>query len=255
MKQTTQAVYALFQKSVVVVFLLLLWFIVPYFAKNMFFPPLATILSAFGEMIRSGELFQHIAGSLTRALIGLVIAELIAIPLGILLGWFSWLERYLDPLVQIMRNTSVLAILPLFVLVLGIGEQSKIAIIVWGTFFPTLLNTIQGVKNVDLLLIRSARSMGISRLGLFRKVVFPAALPYILIGFRLSASISLLVLVGAEMLGAKRGLGYMIFYYEQAFLIPKMYVGILSMIVIGVVANYLIVLLEKRLTRWQERAS
>jgi NitT/TauT family transport system permease protein len=157
-----------------------------------------------------------------------------------------------DPLLQVIRNTSVLAILPLFVLILGIGEVSKIGIIIWAAFFPSLINTIQGVKTVDPVLIRSARSMGCSETRLFVKVILPAASPYILAGLRLSAGVSLIVVVGAEMIGARFGLGYMIFNYQHNYLVPYMYVGILTLAIIGVVVNSLLVLFEKRLTRWQE---
>jgi len=148
---------------------------------------------------------------------------------------------------------SVLAILPLFVLFLGIGEVSKVSVIVFGCFFPQLINTIEGVKNVDPVLIKAARSMGLSRLGIFWKVVLPGSMSYIIAGFRLCASISLLILVGAEMLGAEYGLGYMIYHYQQAYMIPKMYAGIIIMVVIGVLINGLIAYAEKRLTIWQEK--
>jgi NitT/TauT family transport system permease protein len=171
----------------------------------------------------------------------------------LLLGWFARLERYLDPTLQIIRNTPVLAILPIFILILGIGDASKIAIVIWATFFPTLLNTIQGVKNVDTVLIRSAQSMGISSVGLFFKVILPAASPYILAGFRLSAGVALIVLVAAEMIGAMHGLGFMIFNYQHSYQVPKMYVGILTLAIIGVITNWLLLKLEGRLTRWQEK--
>jgi NitT/TauT family transport system permease protein len=253
MKKESNRIYKAFQKSIVIILLLVLWSIGPYFMKNnMFLPPFLEIMKTMWEMMRTGEMFMHLFSSLRRAFIGLFVAEIIAIPLGVALGWFAKFEDFLDPLLTAMRNTSVLTILPLFVLFLGIGELSKTAIIVWGCFFPQLINTIEGVKNVDPVLIRSARSMGVSNVGLFLKVVLPGSVSYTITGFRLSASIALLVLVGAEMLGADFGLGYMIFHYQQAFLIKKMYCGILVMIVVGVVVNAWIVRLEKRLTVWQQ---
>jgi NitT/TauT family transport system permease protein len=146
----------------------------------------------------------------------------------------------------------MLAILPLFVLFLGIGEASKIGVILFGCFFPQLLNTVEGVKNVDPVLIRSAKSTGISNAGLFWKVVLPGAMSYIIAGFRLCASISFLILVGAEMLGADHGLGLMIYRYQQSFLVTKMYAGIIVMIVLGVLINFLVAKLEKRLTVWKD---
>ncbi|MDR0570370.1 MAG: ABC transporter permease [Clostridiales Family XIII bacterium] len=241
------------QKSAVIAAILAAWWFLPQHFRNMFLPPLNEIAFSFVEMAKTGEMWKHIGYSLSRALAGFLIAEALSIPLGILLGWFDKAERYLDPLFQVMRNTSVLAIMPLFVMFMGVGETSKIAIIVWGTFFPTLIVTIQGVKNVDPLLIQSAQSMGISRFGLFWKVVLPGALPYILAGFRQSAGVALIILVGAEMLGANYGLGFMILHYQQGFLVAKMFAGILTLAVLGVLVNALIVKLEARLTRWQEK--
>ncbi|MDR3294287.1 MAG: ABC transporter permease [Clostridiales Family XIII bacterium] len=248
--------FTAYQKSVVIILVLAAWSVFPHFMKNnMFLPPFLDIMQTLWEMVRSGEMGKHLLASLRRAGIGLAIAEAAAIPVGIGLGWFARFENYLDPLLTALRNLSVLTILPLFVLFLGIGEVSKTAIIVWGCFFPQLVNTISGVKNVDPVLIQSARSMGMSNFSLFQKVILPGSMTYTLTGFRLSASIALLVLVGAEMLGADFGLGHMIFHYQQAFLIKKMYCGILVMIIVGVVVNTLIARLESRLTIWQDKGN
>jgi NitT/TauT family transport system permease protein len=242
-----------FEKSIVILLILAAWWIVPLYAPNLFLPSLRDVLITLWQMILDGEIVKHTLGSLERAAIGLLVAEAMAIPLGILLGWFPRFERYLDPLFVALRNLSVLAVLPLFVLFLGIGEVSKVSVIAFGCFFPQLINTIEGVKNVDPVLVKAARAMGLSSFGIFRKVVLPGSMSYIIAGFRLCASISLLILVGAEMLGAEYGLGYMIFHYQQAYMISKMYAGILVMIVVGVIVNGLIARLEKRLTIWQEK--
>jgi NitT/TauT family transport system permease protein len=242
-----------FEKSIVIILILIAWWILPKYFKSLFLPSLQDVLVALVKMIQDGEIIKHTLGSLGRAVSGLLVAEALAIPLGVLLGWFPRFERYLDPLFVALRNLSVLAVLPLFVLFLGIGEVSKVSVIAFGCFFPQLINTIEGVKNVDPILIKAARSMGLSSFGIFRKVVLPGSMSYIIAGFRLCASISLLILVGAEMLGAEYGLGYMIYHYQQAYMIPKMYAGIIIMVVIGVVVNGLIARLEKRLTIWQEK--
>jgi NitT/TauT family transport system permease protein len=242
-----------FEKSLVIFLILLAWWVLPLYFPNLFLPSLRDVLLTLVKMTMDGEIVKHTLGSLERAAVGLLLAEVLAIPLGILLGWFPRVERYLDPLFVALRNLSVLAILPLFVLFLGIGEVSKIAVISFGCFFPQLINTIEGVKNVDPILVKAARSMGLSPFGIFIKVVLPGSMSYIIAGFRLCASISLLILVGAEMLGAEYGLGYMIYHYQQAYMIPKMYAGIIIMVLIGVLVNGLIAKLEKRLTIWQEK--
>jgi NitT/TauT family transport system permease protein len=170
------------------------------------------------------------------------------------LGWFRKVELYLDPFFQVLRNTSTLALLPLFVLLFGVGDLSKILLIMWGTFFPMLINTTQGVKNADPVLIRSARSMAVNKVGLFLKVVLPAASPYILSGFRLSAGDSLIILIAAEMLGAFYGLGRMVFFSSENYFISKMYAAIIVLAILGVTINALTTKLENALTKWQDKS-
>jgi NitT/TauT family transport system permease protein len=246
----------IFESTIVIVVLLLAWTFVPMIPGvelPRFFPSFLDILFAFGEMIQRGILWLDIATSLRIALTGLLLATAAAIVVGLLLGWFNRLERYIDPLLQVFRNTPVLAILPLFILILGIGEISRIAVVFFASFFPTLLNTIQGVKNADPVLIRAAQSMGISKPGLFVKVILPSAIPYIIAGFRLAAGVSLVVLVAAEMLGASHGLGISIWTYQFSYQVAPMYADIITLAIIGVLMNVLLIKLEKVLTRWQEK--
>jgi NitT/TauT family transport system permease protein len=242
-----------YRKSVAIGILLIAWLVLPLLIKSIYVPSLFNVLAEFWRLLSTGVLWPHIASSLRLSIIGLIIGEAIAIPLGTLIGWHERAEKYLDPLFQVMRNTPILALLPLFVIFLGVGDLSKISIITWATFFPTLINTIQGVKNVDNTLLRSAQSMGINTISLFFKVILPAASPFILAGLRLSASISLLVIMAAEMVGARAGIGFFIFNAQNSFQVLRMYVGILTVVIIGVLVNFLLVKLEKRLTRWQER--
>ena len=139
------------------------------------------------------------------------------------------------------RNTAALALLPVFVLILGLGETSKVAIIFYACSWPILLNTVSGVRNVDPLLIKSARSLGLRPVRLFQKVVLPAAVPTIFTGIRLSAAYSILILIAAEMVGAKAGLGYLINYAQYNFAVPDMYAGIITISAIGLVVNQILV--------------
>jgi NitT/TauT family transport system permease protein len=246
-----------FESSMVIVLLLLAWTFVPLLPGvdlPRFFPSFAEILQAYATMIQRGTLWLDISTSLRIALTGLLLATAAAIVLGLLLGWFSRLERYIDPVLQVLRNTPVLAILPLFILILGIGDMSRIAVVFFASFFPTLLNTIQGVKNADPVLIRAAQSMGISKPALFVKVILPSAVPYIIAGFRLAAGVSLIVLVAAEMLGASHGLGISIWTYQFSYQIAPMYADIITLAVIGVLMNFGLLKLERQLTRWQEKS-
>jgi NitT/TauT family transport system permease protein len=216
-----------------------------------FLPPLSEVFTAWWQLIASGELAQHIVTSLARSLSGYLLALIYAIPLGIAIGWYKRFADVINPLLEILRNTAALALLPVFILLLGIGESSKIALIVYACSWPLLLNTISAVRYVDTLLIKSAQSMGLKPLALFRRVILPAAVPTIFVGIRLAGASSILVLVAAEMIGAKAGLGYLIIYAQYSFLIPQMYAGIITISAIGFLFNLLLVKLEKRFTAWK----
>jgi NitT/TauT family transport system permease protein len=246
-----------FKNSIVIVALLFVWEVAPRvgLVDRTFFPPISEIAAAWWQLLLSGDLTEHTIASLSRSLGGFSLAILISIPLGLAIGWWKPVSEYLNPLLELLRNTAALAILPVFILLLGLGETSKIAIVLYACTFPLLLNTISGVKNVDPLLIKSARSMGLSSVSLFRKVIIPAAIPTIFVGIRQAGAGSILVLVAAEMVGAKSGLGYLIQYTQFSFQITNMYAGIISISVIGLIINYLLVTLEKRLTGWKQTYS
>ncbi|MFI2650231.1 ABC transporter permease [Micromonospora fulviviridis] len=218
---------------------------------RVFLPPLSEVLTAWWALLRNGQLADHVGASLTRSLTGLALAVAAAIPLGLLIGWYRPLADLLSPLLEVFRNTAALALLPVFVLILGLGETSKIALVVYACSWPILLNTIAGVKGVDPLLVRSARSMGLNHLRLFQKVILPAAVPTIFTGVRLAGAYSILVLVAAEMVGAKAGLGYLINYAQYNFAIPDMYAGIITISAIGLVVNQLLVAGERRFSTWR----
>ena len=158
------------------------------------------------------------------------------------------------PVLEIFRNTAALALLPVFMLVLGIGETSKIAIVLYACFFPILLITITGVATVDPQLLRSARVLGLSPVATFRKVVFPAAVPTIFTGIRISGAAAILVLIAAEMIGATAGLGFLINYSQYNFLIPQDVRRDPHHLRRSALAvNYGLVALERRFSRWRPR--
>jgi len=220
-----------------------------------FLPPFSGVAIFLVRTLISGELERHILISLARSATGLLLALSFALPLGFILGWFKTFERYVDPLIQLFRQTSAFALFPLFILILGIGEVSKVAIIFYGAQWPILLNTISGVKNVDPLLVKSARSMGLGRFALFRKVVLPAALPTIFTGLRLAATMSILIIVSAEMMGASSGLGYVLTNSQYNFDILRMYSAIVTLALIGLATNHILVTLERRLTSWKQEVA
>ncbi len=242
------------QRSLIILIFLAIWEILPTMGiiNPAFLPPASKVIVALIKLISSGALTTHILISLQRAFFGFALAVLVAVPLGILMGWYKLFEKFVDPLIQAFRNTSTLALYPVFILFLGIGEASKIAILFKAAVWPILINTISGVKGVDPLLIKSARSMAVSNVFFFRKVVLPSSIPSIASGIRLGASISLVVLIAAEMIGAKAGLGFLVINYQYNFMIPEMYAAIVTLTVLGFFLNYALVWLEKKATGWKE---
>lgn len=233
--------------------LALIWEVAPRLGlvDSYFIPPLHVVLTEWWSMLLDGELWKHVRASLVRSVVGFGLAIAVAIPLGAAIAWYRPVREFSTPVLEIFRNTAALALLPVFMLVLGIGETSKIAIVLYACFFPILLSTVTGVANVDSQLLRSAQVLGLSPLSTFRKVVFPAAIPTIFTGVRISGAAAILVLIAAEMIGATAGLGFLINYAQYNFLIPKMYAAIITTSAIGVAVNYGLVALERRFSRWR----
>lgn len=216
-----------------------------------FVSPFSEVLASLWDLARSGELWRHLSASLVRSGLGFSLAVVTAIPLGAAIAWYPSTRQLLTPVLEVFRNTAALALLPVFVLVLGIGETSKVAIVLFACFFPILLSTVSGVATVDPQLLRSARVLGLSPVTTFRKVVFPAAVPTIFTGIRISGAAAILVLIAAEMIGATAGLGFLINYSQYNFLIPQMYAAILTTSLVGLAVNYGLVALERRFSRWR----
>lgn len=218
------------------------------------FPPLDAIAAALWKGIAGGALLDDIAISIQRSGIAFVAAVALGIPLGLFMGQIAAVERALDPILQLFRQTSALALYPVFILLLGLGETSKVFVIFWATLFPILLATIGGVKEVDRKLVEMAETYGATRLTVFRRVVLPAAVPAIFVGLRLSATTALLLLIAAEMIGANKGVGFQVMNAQYNFQIPLMFAAIFLLAVLGLAANAVLVALQRHLCRWSVTA-
>ncbi|MDH2428016.1 ABC transporter permease [Sphaerisporangium sp. TRM90804] len=241
------------RKSAAVVALLAVWEALPRLGvvDPVFLPPFSEDLAAGYDLLVSGRLYEHVQASLVRSLSGFGLAIALAIPLGLLIGWYKPVADLLTPLLELFRNTSAVALLPVFILILGLGETSKIVFVLYACSWPILLNTVSGVKTVEPLLVKSARSMGLGPVRLFQKVILPAAVPTIFTGVRLAGAYSILVLLFAEMVGAKAGLGYLINESQSSFRIHDMYAGIIAISVLGLLFNLLLVGVERRFSTWR----
>lgn len=213
-------------------------------------PAPTAVVKAAAELIADGTLLHHLAISTARALTGLVLGGSVSFLLGLLCGLSPFSRRLLDPTLQMVRTIPHLALLPLVILWFGIGEQAKILLVAWGIFFPIYLNTYHGVVSVDPQLIEMGRSYGMDRWTLFRRVIFPGALPSILVGLRFGLGIMWLTLIVAETIAASSGIGYMA---TQAREFAQTDIIVLSIFVyagLGKLADSLTRVLEQRLLRW-----
>ncbi|MEU5837636.1 ABC transporter permease [Streptomyces diacarni] len=233
--------------------LLALWESAPRLglADRVFLPPFSEVATAWWELLADGQLFDDVRASLGRSLTGFALAVALAVPLGLLIGWYKPVADFLGPVLEVFRNTAALALLPVFVLLLGIGETSKVSLVVYACTWPVLLNTVSAVRTVDPTLLKLARSLDLPSWRLFATVVLPASVPAVFTGIRLAGAVAVLVLVAAEMVGAKAGLGFLINNAQLNFAIPQMYAGILTVSALGMAFNQLLVALERRFTSWR----
>jgi NitT/TauT family transport system permease protein len=218
----------------------------------LYLPAPTAILADLWAMIRSGELLVSLGLSLSRILWGFFVGSATGLVPGIAVGVFPLARAVVDPLLSLLYPVPKIALLPLIVLWLGIGEVSKVAIIAIGVFFPVCISTIAGVRETDPLLIRAARSFGATRWQVIRRVILKSALPVIFSGLRLGAGMALLLVVSAEMIAATAGLGFTILHAGDLMLTKRLMAGILVLSVLGLSSTWLLGRMERRLIRWRE---
>src|SRR5476649_851165 len=198
----------------------------------------------------SGELPHDAWASLSRVLGGFAIGAGLALPLGLLMGTNKTVYKLFDPLVQVLRPIPPIAYIPLAILWFGLGNPPAFFLISLVAFFPILVNTIAGVRNVDAIYLRAARNLGARGLTLFTRVILPAALPHILTGARVAVGVAFIVVIVAEMIAVNSGLGYRILEAREYFWSDKIIAGMLSIGVIGLAIDTAMAALNHRLLRW-----
>ncbi|AYN93304.1 aliphatic sulfonate ABC transporter permease SsuC [Pseudomonas sp. LTJR-52] len=213
-------------------------------------PAPSAVLEAGWSLVRSGELWQHLAISSWRASIGFAIGGGIGLLLGFITGLSRWGERLLDSSVQMVRNVPHLALIPLVILWFGIDESAKIFLVALGTFFPIYLNTYHGIRNVDPALVEMARSYGLSGYRLFTQVVLPGALPSILVGVRFALGLMWLTLIVAETISASSGIGYLAMNAREFLQTDIVVLAIVLYAVLGKLADLAARGLERAWLRW-----
>jgi len=219
-----------------------------------FLPGPWLVLGNVLDMAIRGQLWIHLAATLERVALGFGAGAVLGVGLGLAAGHLTPIRHIVEPLVELLRPIPPLAMLPMLIVWVGIGETSKVGFITYATFFPIFLTTITGVRQIDPILLRAAQSLGARGVGLFTRVILPAALPDILTGLRLGVALAFFVIVISEFIGAEHGLGYLINDGRNFFLVPQMLGAAVVLGLLGYAGNGLVRLLERRLTRWQHPA-
>ena len=219
--------------------------------SSLFLPAPSAIINALLEMIADGEIGVSLAASLYRILAGFFVGSLIGLAVGLVTGTSALMDKIGTPIINAIYPIPKIALLPLFILWLGIGELSKVTIIALGVFFPVAMNTYSGVKNVDTLLLKVAASFNASWWMTMKSVVLPNALPMIFAGLRLAAGTSLLLLVAAEMIAAQVGIGALILHYGDLMITDKLMAGVIVLSLLGLVFNLILQFVERKAIPWK----
>jgi taurine transport system permease protein len=217
----------------------------------LFLPPPSSVASALREMAADGTLALHLGDSLGRLGVGWTMGTIAGIAAGCCIAIWSWPRAAGIPAISALFPIPKIALLPLFILWLGIGEAPKYATIALGVFFPTAIATYSAIDSVPRNLVLMARSFGVSRSAIVARVLLPGALPGVLAGFRITASIGLILLTAAEMIGAQYGIGAMVLASGQLMQTDRLIAGVVLLSMLGLAIGWLLGAIEKRLLAWR----
>jgi NitT/TauT family transport system permease protein len=214
--------------------------------------PISEIWIKFVQLAATGELQRHILVSLNEFFVGFALAAVLGILLGIAIASSEAVKDFVDPWVSAVYATPTVALAPMFIFIFGIDAPSKMAVVFLLAIFPVVINTATGIRSTDQIYIEAARSFSASRAQIFTKVLIPSALPFIVAGLRLGIGRGLVGVVVGEFIGARAGLGYMIFRSSQAFQIDAMWVGVFLLAGTGVLAVIVLQKIERRMAPWRQ---
>jgi ABC-type nitrate/sulfonate/bicarbonate transport system permease component len=239
--------------------LLLLWEVVAagqlLGVSDQHFPRFSTVALAFWRMLADGELTMAVLETLRAYAQGFVLAVVVGVVGGVALGRLRFLARALMPTIEFLRPMPSVALIPIAVLFLGIGEEMQRLVAMYAAVWPVLLGTMYGVRGVDPILLQTARQFGLSRRRTLFKIVLPGASPYIATGIRLASLITLSLIITTELMASGNGLGNVIVEYQLAFKAAEAYAGIVMVVILGY-ANFLVTSqIERRVMRWHNRLS
>jgi ABC-type nitrate/sulfonate/bicarbonate transport system permease component len=230
--------------------LLALWEIFARLHPSVYVPPVSTVFVTFAREWFSPTFGQQAVPSLYRMIVGYCCASIFGVTLGVLIGSFKRLYQLLDPVLQFWRAIPATAIIPVGILLIGIGDEMKFAVIAFGSCWPILINSADGARLVPTERLDTARIFGLTKLETLLRVIVPSAAPMIAAGMRTGLSIAFIMIVVSEMIGSTDGLGYYILQAQRTFAIPEMYGGILLLAFLGYLLNTMFVWGEHRVLAW-----
>lgn len=233
--------------------LLLLW---EYGSRSspklqLYIPPVSKIIVTLSQLIVSGQVTAHLITTLRRFLEGYLLAAAIAVTLGVVLGYFRFVHSLLETLIEFLRPMPSVAIIPVAILLLGIGDAMIVAVTVYASTWPILINTIDGVRHIERTLIDTGRTFGLARWRILWQIILPAASPHIVTGLRVSLAIALILVTTAEMIAGSKGLGFFILDEERSLRSSAMYAGIILVAALGYLLNRLFLALEEKAMQWR----
>lgn len=250
-RRTWGAAKGFFFIAALPVILVLIWYFSTAFGeKNFFVPTPALLFETFFETWTEDRLTTDVFPSLIRLFWGIVGSVTIGIVGGLLIGSVRWLRALTEPTLEFFRAIPPTVLIPVLMLLIGIGDDMKIAVIISGAVWPILLNTIEGVRSMDEVLADTTHTYGIKGFNRVRYLILPSAMPQIMAGIRQSLSIALILMVISEMFAASSGLGFTIVQFQRSFAIPEMWSGIVLLGIIGVIMSFIFQLIERNVLRW-----
>ncbi|MFD1774650.1 ABC transporter permease [Paenibacillus rhizophilus] len=235
---------------------IVIWELAPRlgWVSAVFVPPFSRVIKV-GADLGLVNILLYIAISLKRVFVGFLLSTFLALPLGfILAGALPWLARFIKPFTLFLSQIPPYILFPVFVIIIGIGEGGIYTVIFWSSFWPILFTSIAGISQVDPLLVRAAKAMNASRIQIFFKVVLPAAFPAIMTGMRTGLTMSFFMLIGAESMGADKGLGWLIHNAQSMGFIERIYLGAVIVAAVGALLNFILDFLEENIVDWKEVA-
>jgi ABC-type nitrate/sulfonate/bicarbonate transport system permease component len=218
---------------------------------QLYFPPLSRVLVALAASVQTGALVSQFMITVGRFLEAYFLSAAIGVALGIILGYFRSVHQLFETFIEFLRPMPSVAIIPVAILMLGISDSMIVAVTIYATIWPILINTIDGVRHIEPVLIQTGRTFGLSKGKILWKVILPAASPYIVTGLRVGLSIALILVTTAEMVAGSKGLGFFILDEERSMNSGNMYAGVIVVAALGYALNRLFLALEAKALKWR----